>query len=158
MSAIAAAGFQTWNLIPNKCSKLGKIAILSGVCYSDASSFYKYPPKLQKPRVLQGLVNVLLRDICFDTIVYTLTEILLSDLQQVKIIPVFNSVSFVFLVFQLPASVPLLRIRNSKLCSMFKSSFMLLRIPNNGGNKLFLMCKFISNKGSIAKYNQNQWT
>ena len=91
---------------------------------------------------------MLLRDICFDTIVYTSTEILLSDLQQVKIIPVFNADSFL-IVFQLSVPVPQLRIRNSKPCSMFKSPFMLLMIVNNGKNKLFQMYKFISNKGSI---------
>ena len=100
---------------------------------------------------------MLLRNTCFNTSVYHLTEILLSDLQQVKIIPVFNAVSF-RLVFQFPVPLPVLRIRNSKPCSMFKSPLMLLMKANNGGNKLFLMCKFISNKDSIAKHSQNQGT
>ena len=37
---------------------------------------------------------------------------------------------------------------------MFKSPLMLVMIVNNGGNKLFLMCKCISNKGSVAKISQ----
>ena len=40
-SAVAAAGFQTYNLIPKKCSKLEKTAFFLWVYYSDASSFYQ---------------------------------------------------------------------------------------------------------------------
>ena len=100
---------------------------------------------------------MLVTNIGFDMIVYTLTEIFHSDLQQVRIITVYNAVSFLG-VSQLPVPVRLLRISNSKPCNIFKSPFMLLLIVNNGGNKLFRMCKYISNKGSIAKHSRNRGT
>ena len=88
-------------------------------------------------------------------IVYNLIEIFQSDLQQVRIITVFNAVGFLH-ESQLPVPDPLHRISNSKPCSLFKSPLMLLIVVNNGENKLFVMCKSISNKGSIAKDRQNQ--
>ena len=85
-------------------------------------------------------------------ILYTLRDIFDSDLQQTRRITVLNAVSFLCMS-QLQVPVPLLRISNSKTCSMFKSPFMLLMIVNNEGKKLFLMVKYISNKGSIAKHS-----
>ena len=69
-------------------------------------------------------------------IVYTLTEIFHSDLQQVRIFSVFHAVNFLR-VSQLPVPVPELGINNAKLCSIFKSPLMLSMIVTNGGNKLF---------------------
>ena len=90
---------------------------------------------------------MIFRHIGFDMIVYTLTEIFYSDFQQIRIITVFNAVS----VSQFPVPVRLFRFSNPNPCSMFSLLFILLVIVNNEGNKLFLMCKSIPNKGSISK-------
>ena len=70
---------------------------------------------------------MIFRDIGFDMIVYTLTEIFYSDLQQVRIITVFSAVRFLY-VSQLPVPVRLLRISNPKPCSIFSLLLMLLMI------------------------------
>ena len=62
------------------------------------------------------------RDIGCDMTV-NLTEIFQSDHQQVRIITIFNAVNF-FHTSKLPVPVLLLRISNSKPCSIFKSPFM----------------------------------
>ena len=100
---------------------------------------------------------MLSRDISFYMIVYILTEIFHSDLQQARIFTVFHAVSFLR-VSQLPVPVPELGINNAKPCSIFKSPLMLSMIVTNGGNKLFPTCKSISSKGSIAELCQNQGT
>ena len=82
--------------------------------------------------------------------VYTLTDVFHSVLQQIRIFTIFHAVSFLR-VSQLPVPVPELGLHNSKPCSIFKLPLMLLTLANNGGNNLFLMCKSISSKGSIAK-------
>ena len=51
-----------------------------------------------------------------------------------------------------------LGINSFKPYRKFKSPLISLMIVNNGGNKLFLMCKSISSKGSRAKHSQNQGT
>ena len=55
---------------------------------------------------------MLFRDIGFDMIICTLAEISHLDLQQIRIISVFNAVSFLP-VSQLPVPVLLLRISNT---------------------------------------------
>ena len=97
------------------------------------------------------------REISFYMIVYTLTEIVHFDLQQIRIFTGFHAVNFLR-VLQLPVPVPELGINNAKPCSIFKPSLMLSMIVTNGGNRLFSMCESISSKGSIAKHCQNQGT
>ena len=94
---------------------------------------------------------MLSRDIRFYMIVYTLTEIFHSDLQQIRIFTGFHAVSFLR-VSQLSVAVPELGINNSKSCGIFKSPLMLSMIVTSGGNKLFPVCKSVSSKGS----RQNQ--
>lgn len=100
---------------------------------------------------------MLSKDINFYMIVYTLTEIFHSYLQQVSIFTVFHAVNFLR-VSQLPVPVPELGTNSAKPCIIFKSPFMLSMIVTNGGNKLFPTCKSISSKGSIAKHGQNLGT
>ena len=98
---------------------------------------------------------MLFRDISFDIIICTSKEILHAHLQQIKFFAVFHVVSFLPMS-QLQGPVPELRISSSKPYRNFKSPFLSLMIVNNEGNKLFLMCKSISSKGSVARQSQNQ--
>ena len=45
---------------------------------------------------------------------------------------------------------------SSKPYRKFKSTLIPLKIINNGGNKLFLMCKSTSSEGSTAKNSQKR--
>ena len=67
---------------------------------------------------------------------------------------VFHVASFLHMS-QLRVPVPELRISGSKSYRNFESPLISLMIVNNGGNKLFLMCKSIFSKGSVAKHSQN---
>ena len=100
---------------------------------------------------------MLFRDISFDLIICTSTKILHAYLQQIKSFAVFHVASFLHMS-QLRVPVPKLGISSSKPCRKFTSPLILLMVVNNGGHKLFLMCKSISSKGSRAKHSQNQGT
>ena len=100
---------------------------------------------------------MLFRDISFDMIICTSTEILHAHLQQIKFFAVFHVASYLH-VSQLRVPIPKLGISISKPCRKFTSPLILLMIVNYGGHKLFLMCKSISSKGSRAKQSQNQGT
>ena len=100
---------------------------------------------------------MLFRDISFDMSLYTSTEILHAHLQQIKFFAVFHVANFLHMS-QLRVPAPELGISSSKPYRKFKLPLISLMIVNNGGNKLFLMCKSISSKGSRAKHSQNQGT
>ena len=96
------------------------------------------------------------RNISFDMILYTLTEIFHSDRRQIRLFYCFHAVSFLH-ILPLPVPVPELGINNSKPRSKFNSPLILLMIVYNRGNKLFI-CKSISSRGSTAKQSQTQGT
>ena len=100
---------------------------------------------------------MLFRDISFDMIICTSLEILHVYLQQIKLFAVFETANFLHMS-QLRVPVPELGINSSKPYRKFKSPLISLLIVNNGGNKIFRMCKSIFSKGSGAKHSQNQGT
>ena len=100
---------------------------------------------------------MLFRDIYFDMIICTSTEILHAHLQQIKFLAIFYVASFLHMS-QLRVPVPELGISSSEPYRKFKSPYISLLIVHNGGNKLFLMCQSVSSKGSRAKQSQNQGT
>ena len=100
---------------------------------------------------------MLFRDISFDMILFILAEILQAHFHQIRILQFFRGASFLH-ISQLRVNVPELEISNSKPYRIFKYSLILLMIRNNGGNKLFLLSKFMSSKGSRVKHSQNQGT
>ena len=95
------------------------------------------------------------RDISFDIIICISSEILHAHLQQIKLFVVFHVANF---LHKSRVPVPVLGINSSKPYRKFMSPLISLMIVNNGGNKLFRMCKSISSKGSRAKHSQNHGT
>ena len=90
-------------------------------------------------------------------IICTSTEILHTHLQQINSFAVFYVASF-SPMSQLRVAVGELGLSNSKPYRKFKSPLISLMIVNNGGNKLVLMCKSFSSKGSRPKQSENQGT
>ena len=91
---------------------------------------------------------MLFRDISYDMIICTSSEILHAYLQQIKLFAVFQIANFLH-ISQLQVPVPELGINSSKSYRKFKSLLVSLLTVNNGGNKLFRMCKSIFSKGIV---------
>ena len=137
--------------------KVQKLQICLGVCYSYASFFYKSRPILLTTYCFVRLSKCVFYRQWFwhDCIYFDWNILFWSSVGHNYYC--CNAVSFLHMS-QLPVPIQLLKISISKVCSMFKVPLIVLMIVNNGGNKLFLMCIYISNKSSIAKHSQNQGT
>ena len=94
--------------------------IYEGVCYFDASLFNKSGPKPLATHHIVRLSKCAFRDISFDMIICTSTEILHAHFQLIKLFAVSHVAGFPHMShFRVP--VPELGISSSKLYRKFKS-------------------------------------